>query len=115
MSDLISRRAAIEAVGYYSLHSGDKLLFADNTLKELPSAQPEITLESAIDYLNSIGWMQEHDRIMAESAHAHNESETGFLCSACRFGDFGQFNHGGKYAPNYCPNCGAKMDEEASE
>lgn len=41
--------------------------------------------------------------------HAHNESETGFLCSACKFGDFGQFNHGGKYRPNYCPNCGAKM------
>ena len=119
--------------------------------------QPEITLESAIDYLHSIGWMQEHDRIMTESApvvhahwkdalisrqaaieavekaatkecarwvikeippvdavpvvHAHNESETGFLCSACRFGDFGQFNHGGKYTPNFCPNCGAMMEE----
>lgn len=42
MSDLISREAAIEAVGYYSLHSGDKLLFADKPLKDLPSAQPEI-------------------------------------------------------------------------
>ena len=42
MSDLISRQAAIEAVGYYSLHSGDKLLFADKPLRELPSAQPEI-------------------------------------------------------------------------
>ena len=38
MSDLISRQAAIDAVGYYSLHSGDKLLFADKPLKELPSA-----------------------------------------------------------------------------
>ena len=96
MNDLISRKAALEAIC------------------TLPSAQPEITLESAIDYLHAIGWMQEHDKIMAESAHAHNESETGFLCSACRFGDFGLFNHGGKYTPNYCPNCGAKMDEEAS-
>ena len=40
--DLIERKAAIDAVGYYSLHSGDKLLFADKALKELPSAQPEI-------------------------------------------------------------------------
>ena len=51
---------------------------------------------------------------VAPVVHAHNESKTGFLCSVCKFGDFGQFNHGGKYKPNYCPNCGAKMDEEAS-
>lgn len=41
MSDLIDRQAAIDAVGYYSLHSGDKLLFADKPLRELPSVQPE--------------------------------------------------------------------------
>lgn len=41
MDDLISRRAAIDAVGFYSLHSGDKLLFADKPLRDLPSAQPE--------------------------------------------------------------------------
>ena len=40
MDDLISRQAAIDAVGFYSLHSGDKLLFADKPLRELPSAQP---------------------------------------------------------------------------
>lgn len=39
--DTISRRQAIETVGYYSLHIGDKLFFADRPLKELPSAQPE--------------------------------------------------------------------------
>ena len=33
----------------------------------LPPAQPEITLESAIDYLHSIGWMQEHDRILSSA------------------------------------------------
>ena len=42
MDDLISREAAIDAVGYYSLHSGDKILFADKPLKELPAAQPEL-------------------------------------------------------------------------
>ena len=39
--------------------------------------QPEITLESAIDYLHSIGWMQEHDRILTESA----QPET---CEGCK-------------------------------
>ena len=41
---------------------------------------------------------------------ATNKSESGFLCSACSFGDFGGF-HG--YKPNYCPNCGADMREES--
>ena len=36
-------------------------------IEALPSAQPGITLESAIDYLHSIGWMQEHDRTLTES------------------------------------------------
>lgn len=40
-TDLISRQAAIDAVGYYCLHSGDKLLFADKPLKDLPSVEPE--------------------------------------------------------------------------
>lgn len=39
MDDLISRQAAIGAVGYYCLHSGDRLLFADKALKDIPSAQ----------------------------------------------------------------------------
>lgn len=42
--------------------------------------------------------------------HGRNISNSGFLCSECHFGDFGGF-HG--YNPNYCPNCGAKMDGEA--
>ena len=49
MSDLISRQAAIDAVGYYSLHSGDKLLFADKPLKELPAAHPAQKTFSVID------------------------------------------------------------------
>ena len=39
--------------------------------------------------------------------HGKNISEKGFLCSACSFGDFGGFRG---YEPNYCPNCGAKME-----
>ena len=49
---------------------------------------------------------------VAPVVHAHNESDTSFMCSACTFADFGLFNHGGKYEPKYCPNCGAKMDEK---
>lgn len=39
-------------------------------LRAMPPAdvQPEITLESAVDYLHSTGWMQEHDRTLLESA-----------------------------------------------
>lgn len=40
--------------------------------------------------------------------HGKNKSANGFLCSVCSFGDFGGF-HG--YGPNFCPNCGAKMDK----
>ena len=38
MDDLIKRQDAIKSVGFYSCHSGDKLLFADNALKNIPSA-----------------------------------------------------------------------------
>lgn len=52
------------------VHLRDVVLAIEN----MPSAQPEITLESAIDYLHSIGWMQEHDRIMAESAQPERKT-----------------------------------------
>ena len=44
--------------------------------------------------------------------HGRNISENGFLCSECTFGDFGGFHN---YKPKYCPNCGAKMDEEVQD
>ena len=71
MSDLIDRQAAIDALHMHLMYrmgtdSNKKRL--DDWINGLPSTQPEITLESAIDYLHSIGWMQEHDRILTESA-----------------------------------------------
>ena len=56
----------------------DKLLLAVNkaicnnikALEKEPPVTPkqtEITLESAIDYLHSIGWLQKHDKEMTES------------------------------------------------
>lgn len=35
----------------------------------------EITLESAIDYLHSIGWMQEHDELMYKQGYKHGKSK----------------------------------------
>ena len=76
MSDLISRKAALDTLnGTITLKNSDDTIAVrdyihqvESKLNNLPPAQPEITLESAIDYLHAIGWMQEHDRIMVESA-----------------------------------------------
>ena len=38
-------------------------------IRSLPSAQPDITLESAIGFLHDIGWMQKHDEEMTTSAY----------------------------------------------
>ena len=73
MNDTISRQEAIKTImrepGW---HSSDGSYYHSSVikhvLKSLPSVQPEITLELAIDYLYKIGWMQEHDRILTESA-----------------------------------------------
>ena len=88
MDDLISRRDAIDIVRCYYRKRIDrycqKIETVDGTcyyrsevkpyienykaistaLKGLPSAQPEITDEQAIEHLQSTGWMQNHDREM---------------------------------------------------
>jgi len=101
MADLIERQAAIDAM--FANMPG--LMFNDvlKILRTLPSAQPEITLESAIDYLHSIGWMQEHDRVLTERKTGRWKGE-GFgyyRCSWC-----GEVSHP---QTNFCPNCGADM------
>ena len=109
MSDLISRQAAIDAMfaGMPGLMFNDVL----KILRTLPSAHPEITLESAIDYLHSIGWMQEHDRVLTERKTGRWEKVYGdhirighrpwtVCCSEC-----GMIGGGTRY----CPNCGADM------
>ena len=101
----------------------------------LPSAEPEQiikigrrsgkTLEFAINYLQSAGWLQEHDRILTESAEperkkgewvryeAPNGIDCGIQCSKCGY-QSNAYDPG--YGSAYCPNCGADMrgdDENA--
>lgn len=68
MIDLISRQAAIEAV--FESAVGKQMLAGHRDLitmlMNLPSAQPEITDEQAIDHLQATGWLKEHDRQMYE-------------------------------------------------
>ena len=65
---------------------------AELGLRSLPSAQPEITLESAIDYLHSIGWMQEHDKILSESAQPEL-----IMCKDCKFAEREATSSNGMY------------------
>jgi len=50
----------------------------------LPSEQPEITLESAIDYLHSIGWMQSHDKQIFEDGQRRAQPEI-IRCKDCKY------------------------------
>lgn len=52
------------------------------------------------------------DELGLSERTCENVSDSGFLCSACSFGDFDGF-HG--YQPNYCPNCGAKVANDTLE
>ena len=128
MTDLIYRQAAIDAVNRYDfkypkymerfvteLRDAMKADITDD-LEDLPSAQPEITLESAIDYLHSIGWMQEHDKALTErktgrwihDGRIFPHGTDWIHCSVC--------GQRGINVPadltNFCPNCGAKMEVE---
>ena len=78
------------------------------------------TIDGALGYLHKVGWIQEHDRIMTEDVapvrHGRWEQAPIFygedgspciadVCTECgAYGDYADFK--------YCPNCGARMDEE---
>ena len=47
----------------------------DSPVMAIPPDRQEITLESAIDYLHSIGWMQEHDELMYKQGYKHGKSK----------------------------------------
>lgn len=139
MSDLISRQDAIDAINHICpIDTEYDCALLDRVdvrcvLSDLPSAEPEQiikigqrsgkTLESAIDYLQSTGWLQEHDRILTESAEPErkkgkwieqDDSWDGvyYECSVCKEaytlidGTPSDNNY------NFCPNCGADMRGE---
>lgn len=120
--DAISRQGLLDTIDRFC-DLGKRQL--KEIVRDLPPVTPkhtEITLESAIDYLNSIGWMQEHDRILTESAqsvtpkqrtghwidegyYADGSNATEYRCSECG-------EHIIEYEPDrYCRFCGAKMEE----
>lgn len=119
MSDLIDRQELRKAMYHEAFETDSdeqrwdsgcwiRYKMFERILDSLPPAQPEITLESAIDYLHSIGWMQEHDRALTESAQPERkpgrwkgEGFGEYRCSWC-----GEVSHP---QTNFCPNCGADM------
>lgn len=114
-NDLISRQAAIDAIFSEPLYkSGMKKRDADavvpaiyEKIKSLPAAEPQITLESAVDFLHSIGWMQEHDRILTESAERRGKwipKDERWHCTLCD----GIAPKGIRW--KFCPICGARME-----
>jgi len=111
MADLIDRQAAIDFIDAGHLCNPNEPRWSDNEivnfLKSRPSAQPEITLESAIDFLHSIGWMQEHDRVLTERKTGRwtpipSLFRTLGICSVCHNVSGNEYE--------YCPWCGAKME-----
>lgn len=67
--DMISRQDVIELVknSYYNLAESMNdtwAMIAD--VEHLPSVQPELTDDGAIEYLQSTGWMKNHDKEMYE-------------------------------------------------
>lgn len=85
---------------------------------EFPTVEAEpITLEKAIDYLHKVGWLQEHDKALTESAEpirhgrwsrerlpsTDGGSYEVFRCNLC--------NEAFNWRTPYCPNCGSKMCE----
>ena len=116
--DTINRQAALDLAVKIELPDSQTFFcISPEDVEALPPVTPkqtEITLESAIDYLNSIGWMQEHDRILTESAQSVTpkqrtghwiecEDEVKCFCSECK--------EISDYPTKFCQNCGAIMVE----
>lgn len=128
-TDCISRQAAIRAIedewdGCCSEYPATQIIYdTTEAIERLPIIQPEITHEQAVAYLQSTGWMQEHDRqMMIDGAHRLTAQPTiqpkkgtwidirentewyarEYECSECGGTMLGE--------SNFCPNCGAKME-----
>lgn len=78
-----------------------------------PTADP-VTHETAIDFLSEEGWLQEHDRILTESAVKHGRWDLIDACEPMRYG-CSVCHRMVWHHENYCPHCGSKMDEEEQD
>lgn len=122
MDDLISRQETCDSLNKYRIEKmleGKDISLVweciDKVLQE-PSAQSDITLESAVDYLHNIGWLQEHDRIMSERKTGQWVPLGGsdWCCSACGhiICTEGSWDHPLDRGCRYCEHCGAEMKGE---
>ena len=118
LKNMIGEKSAntIGKEGFYAELMGyhvEALKLAIKSLEDMES----MTVENTIDFLRSIGWLQEHDRILTEPKKGKwNDRELPdengrvclypfwqrYECSIC-----GEWSNNG----NFCPNCGADMRE----
>lgn len=84
-------------------------VFVDDTMPR--------TKEAAIDYLNEIGWLPEHDKILSpkEGSWVKSDKYNGYLvCSVC--GDcYVDSDWISSEKWKYCPSCGAHMSYDEQE
>ena len=89
MSDLISRQAAIDRLTEYGngravfISVGEAII----RIEQLPSAQPE----------PKMGKWKRH--------YCEDGNPDGWQCDKCK-----EWYYFGQTLPNFCPNCGAKME-----
>lgn len=79
-------------------------------IKELMNDAPEQVGYSREDAADCIRYMDSADVVPVRHGHWISKNPHGyewiFVCSNCDYVDGYPFNE----RPNYCPNCGAKMD-----
>lgn len=97
MDDYISRQAAIDALNVYfdrigklkrrGLNKGEKAISLDTVgaIKTLPPAEPK--------------------RGKWERHYCNDGNPDGWQCDKCK-----EWYYFGQTLPNFCPNCGAKME-----
>ena len=96
MDDLISRRAALDAInswrGRFSEEYNEAIDDCENSIKKLPTAQTEP---------HEGHWIRRDCCLDVECK-----------CSVCGYKDFVEPHDTYWFKRNYCPNCGAKMKGE---
>jgi len=76
--------------------AGTDLYVKTDLLEKLTRYEP-ISLESAIDYLHEIGWLQEHDRVLTEHSQLEKipyKKPEIIHCKDCKHGKYDIFDRG---------------------